>query len=312
MLIILGIFFLIVWLIFFKFEWLPWSRGWKITVYTIAVAIALVVVGALQYYTPASTKGVVAAHTQQIYPLVTGDVEKVFVNESQPVKAGEKLFSIDPLPFKYAVDNWEAATRLAEIELNDAKTLVKKGAASRISVDRKQAQFDQAAAQLETARYNLGNTVVTAPADGLITLTALRPGQRVSSQTAAMTFMDTTNIWITAIFKQNGLPLIAAGKPVTVTFKAAPGEIFSAQVERELEGVIQGQITIEAANSPAEAVSNAQNIYPVKISFPDDAPQELRQPGKLASVTVFTDEGNPINVLAKVLQWVSTWMAFVF
>ena len=152
MLIILGIFFLIVWLIFFKFEWLPWSRGWKITVYTIAVAIALVVVGALQYYTPASTKGVVAAHTQQIYPLVTGDVEKVFVNESQPVKAGEKLFSIDPLPFKYAVDNWEAATLLAEIELNKAETLVKKGAASRISVDQKQAERDQAAAQLEGLR----------------------------------------------------------------------------------------------------------------------------------------------------------------
>jgi RND family efflux transporter MFP subunit len=312
MLIILSIFFLIVWLIFFKFEWLPWSRGWKITVYTIAVAIALVVVGALQYYTPASVKGVVAAYTQQIYPLVSGDVEEVFVNESQPVKAGQKLFSIDPRPFQYAVDNWEATTLLAEIELNDAKLLVKKGAASRISVDKKQAQFDQARAQLETARYNLLNTVVTAPADGLIAITALRPGQRVSSQTAAMSFIDTSNIWITAIFKQNGLPLIEPGKPVTVTFKAAPGEVFSARVERELEGVIQGQITIEAANSPAQAVSNAQNIYPVKIQFPDDAPEELRQPGKIASVTVFTDEDNPINVLAKVLQWVSTWMAFVF
>ena len=75
MLIVLSFFFLIVWLIFFKLEWLPWSRGWKVTVYSLALGIALVVVGALQYYTPVSSKAVVEAHTLQIYPLVTGRVE---------------------------------------------------------------------------------------------------------------------------------------------------------------------------------------------------------------------------------------------
>jgi len=28
-------------------------------------------------------------------------------------------------------------------------------------------------------------------------------------------------------------------------------------------------------------------------------------------VTIFTDEGNPINILARILQWVSTWLDFV-
>ena len=81
MLIILSVFFLVVWLIFFRFNWLPWTRGWKITVYSIAVAIALVVVGALQYYTPVSAKAVVEAHVQQVYPLVTGTVESVRVEQ---------------------------------------------------------------------------------------------------------------------------------------------------------------------------------------------------------------------------------------
>ena len=66
MLIVLSFFFLVVWLIFFKLEWLPWSRGWKVTVYSLALGIALVVVGALQYYTPASVNAVVQARTQQI------------------------------------------------------------------------------------------------------------------------------------------------------------------------------------------------------------------------------------------------------
>ena len=77
-------------------------------------------------------------------------------------------------------------------------------------------------------------------------------------------------------------------------------------------GLIQGQITTESASAPLQAVQAAQGVYPIRIALPGDAPAELRQPGKLAQVTVFTDDDNPINILAKVLQWVSTWLDFVF
>jgi len=164
MLIVLSLFFLVVWLVFFKFQWLPWNRPWKYTIYTMAVAIALVVVGALQYYTPTSQSAVVESHTQFIYPLVSGDVTEVFVEGSHSVKAGDKLFRIDPRPYQYAVDNWVAATRLAELALVDAKQLVGSGAIARFALDEKQAQYDQAVAQLENARYNLENTLVVAPA----------------------------------------------------------------------------------------------------------------------------------------------------
>ena len=100
MLIVLSLFFLFVWLIFFKLEWLPWNRGWKVTVYSLALGIALVVVGALQHYTPVSTKAVVSTHTQQIYPLVTGRVEKVYIGGAQAVSKGEQLFNIDARPFQ--------------------------------------------------------------------------------------------------------------------------------------------------------------------------------------------------------------------
>ena len=109
MLIVLSVFFAIIWLIFFKLQWLPWNRGWKFSVYTAALVIALVVVGALQYYTPASKMEVVEAQAQQIYPLVSGQVDRVDVKGAQPVSSGDKLFSIDPRPFKYAVDKWADA-----------------------------------------------------------------------------------------------------------------------------------------------------------------------------------------------------------
>jgi len=40
-------------------------------------------------------------------------------------------------------------------------------------------------------------------------------------------------------------------------------------------------------------------------------PQELAKVGCMAQVTVFTSEGNPINVLAKILQWISAWVDYV-
>lgn len=311
MVIVLSLFFLVVWLVFFKFHWLPWNRPWKITIYTLSLTIALVVVGALQYYTPTSKRAVVEVHTQFIYPLVSGDVQEVFVKDARAVAAGEPLFQIDPRPFQYAVDNWTAATKLAKLALVDAQKLVKTNAIARFALDQKQAQYDQAQAQLKNAKYNLENTLVTAPADGFITMNALRPGQRVSSKTAALTFLDSSDVWIAAIIKQNGLAGIAAGKKVSVTFNAAPGNIYQSEVRGELPGVVQGQVTIETAASPIQTINSAVNAYPVRIAFPEDAPAKLRRAGGLASVTIFVDEGNPINILARILQWFSTWLDFV-
>jgi hypothetical protein len=38
----------------------------------------------------------------------------------------------------------------------------------------------------------------------------------------------------------------------------------------------------------------------------------LARPGTLAQATVFTDGGNPIDVLAKILMWISVWVDYVF
>jgi len=88
-LIVLSLYFLVVWLVFSKFKLLPWNRAWKTIVYGIALAVALIVVGALQHYTPSSQIGVVQASTQKIHPLVSGRVIAVHVHKSQMEKEGD-------------------------------------------------------------------------------------------------------------------------------------------------------------------------------------------------------------------------------
>ena len=311
MLIVLGIFFFIVWLVFLKFKWLPFNRTWKIIVWGTALVIAVVVVGALHYYTPASKSAIVASYTQHIYPLVSGQVDNVFVTKSQSVSAGDKLFSIDPRPFQYAVDNWEAELKLAQIAWDSAKKLVSTGAISKFSSDQRRAERDKARAELSKAKYNLENTVVYAPTDGIVSLVMLRPGQRADPSAIAMNFISTDEIWIAAAVKQNGLRLVAPGQNVMVSFNSAPGAIYESKVGYIPSGVVQGQITPEDATNPFRALESAQDAYPIRIEFPVDAPEETRRPGTLSQVTIFTDDGNPINVLAKILKWISTWADFI-
>lgn len=311
MLITLGLFAFIVWLVFFKFKWLPFNTTWKVVISITALTIALVVLGALHYYTPMSRVAVVSAHTQHIYPVVSGRVDEVFVSRSDSVSAGDKLFSIDPRPFQYEVDNWTATLKLADLALEDAKQLVVKGAIATFALDQKQAERDKASAELSIAQYNLENTVVVAPADGNVSIASLRPGQRVDPSAVALNFISTNEIWISGAFNQNGMRLMVPGQQAMVSFDSAPGVIYVTEIAEIPAAAVQGQVTPEDSANPFDAISSAKDMYPVRIAFPSDAPKELARPGGVAQVTVFADEGNPINILAKILMWISTWANYL-
>ena len=140
----------------------------------------------------------------------------------------------------------------------------------------------------------------------------LRPGQRISPTAIALNFIATDETWIAAGFKQNGLRLMALGQAVMMTFVADPGVIYETKVAAIPPGVVQGQITPEDAADPLQEIASAQNVYPVRLEIPADVPAERTRPGTLAQATVFTDEGNPINVLAKILMWISAWANYIF
>ena len=311
MLIALGLFAFIVWIVFFKFKWLPFNTTWKVVISITALAIALVVLGALHYYTPMSRVAVVSAHTQHIYPEVSGQVDEVFVSRSDAVSAGDQLFSIDPRLFQYEVDNWTATLKLADLALEDAKQLVAKGAIATFALDQKQAERDKARAELSIAQYKLEKTVVVAPADGNVSIASLRSGQRVDPSSVTLNFISTSEIWISGAFNQNGMRLMVPGQQAMVSFGSAPGVIYDTEIAEIPAAAVQGQVTPEDSADPFDAISSAKDMYPVRIAFPSDAPKELARPGGVAQVTVFTDEGNPINVLAKILMWISTWANYL-
>jgi RND family efflux transporter MFP subunit len=312
MAIVLGLYFLIVWLIFIKLKVLPWNRAWKIVVYGVAIAVGLVVVGALQYVTPSSSLGVVQTNTQKILPLVSGRVESVHVAGTQSVAAGELLFELDARPFQYSLDQAAASLELSKIQFRDATTLVKKQAVSRASLDVYTAELALAQAAHDRAVYDLENTKIFAPANGVVSIVVLSEGDVVTAMQPVMNFFHTDERRFDTSFKQNGLEKMSAGMRATVTFSAAPGEVYQTEVAFIPSVSAQGQLSTETVSNSLDALLSSTGLYPVLIKFPVDAPEHLLRSGTQASVTVFTDEDSPINILAVVIQWIGTWMNFVF
>lgn len=121
MLIVLGLYGFVVWLIFSKFRILPWNRAWKSMTYAIAFLIAVVVLGALNHLTPTGAVSVQGAMIE-ITPNVAGTVTSVEVKPNIPIKKGDVLFRIDDTTYSAEVARLEAAMVSAQTAEAQLKT----------------------------------------------------------------------------------------------------------------------------------------------------------------------------------------------
>ena len=132
---LLGIYSFFVWLIFFKFKWLPWNKTSQITVVIIPIVFLTTLILLLNVWAPSSSDVRVIKYVVQVVPQVRGRVIDVPVEGNNNVKKGDVLFRIDPTPFELQVRTLEAQLAASEgsvVELNEElKNAVSKTAAVR-------------------------------------------------------------------------------------------------------------------------------------------------------------------------------------
>jgi multidrug resistance efflux pump len=163
-LILLIIYSVIVWLIFFKFKLLPWNITSQVIVVTIPIFALTVLILFMNIVAPSSSDVRAQNYVIPIVPRVTGQVTEVPIEPNRPIKKGDVLFKIDPVPFEAAEKAAEATLRGANDQLNNAVN--KKAALTpRIDLAKKRVeQFTALAtagagkrADLEQAQSDLGN-----------------------------------------------------------------------------------------------------------------------------------------------------------
>jgi multidrug resistance efflux pump len=186
---------------------------------------------------------IVVRNAVAIVPDVAGEVTEVPVVANTPLKAGEMLFRIDSTPYDAQVKAIEAQLKLSTTRLAQMTRLFERDSGRGFDVEQRQSEVDQLKAQLEGAQWNLDKTVVKAPADGYVTNLALRKGARVANLPLApvMAFIDTSSTLIGVEINQIDARYIEPGQEVEITFKFAPGQIYSGKVESVLQAVATGQ-----------------------------------------------------------------------
>jgi multidrug resistance efflux pump len=148
-LLILLVYAALVWFIFIKKKWLPWTFVSQIIVVIIPVIGLSILILFLNIFAPESKDVRVMNYVVPVIPRVTGRVIEVPVEANRPVKKGDVLFKLDPVPFQIEVE--AAAANLGALE---AKLLSAEAGARGLKEQLKQASGKREAvsAKLDLAR----------------------------------------------------------------------------------------------------------------------------------------------------------------
>lgn len=133
-------------------------------------------------------------------------------------------------------------------------------------------------ALLETAELNLSYTVITAPCDGYASRKEIQIGQLVQPGQTLLDIVDSSDIWVTANYKETQLKHIHPGSDVIIKVDAVPGKVFAGKVVSLSSATGAALSLLPQDNSAGNFVKVRQRI-PVRIEFAGDTDLSLLRAG---------------------------------
>src|ERR1044071_6599595 len=119
-LILLGIYSYIIWLIFFKFKWLPWNFVSQVIVVTIPVVGLTLLILLLNIVAPSSADVRVVNYVVAVNARVQGMVVDVPITPNQHIRKGQVLFKLDPRPVEIEISGFKAQIDSLQAQLLSA------------------------------------------------------------------------------------------------------------------------------------------------------------------------------------------------
>jgi multidrug resistance efflux pump len=167
-------------------------------------------------------------------------------------------------------------------------------------------------AQLGDARFNLAQCRMMAPADGYVVNWQVQVGTMLVPMplAAAGTFVDTSSIYVGAVFPQNWLMNVRPGDDVELVLDPYPGRLFTGKVDAVLPASGGGQFTT-SGDIPTAAKVGSTGAFAVKIRFDDPAVARDLSIGSGGSAAIYTHVGKPTHIISKVAIRMKKWLLYV-
>ncbi|MDP1828607.1 MAG: efflux RND transporter periplasmic adaptor subunit [Archangium sp.] len=174
-----------------------------------------------------------------------GFIESVGVDEGQPVKAGQLLFSISARELQQEVKKAQAAVEravadleAAQVEQGNTKMLFEKKVVSEVELKVATSRVASLAAQLQEARAHEGQAAINlsfgqirAPFDGVVNRIPRKAGSVVAEDELLTTMTNTDEVFVYfRVSEQEYLDYASASeadRPRDVTLKLANGSVYS-------------------------------------------------------------------------------------
>jgi len=229
----------------------------------------------------------------EIRSQVTGIIKDRSFQEGRDVKKGARLYQIDPVPFQAALVSAKARVAQAEARLVQAKQdlarvkpLLEEQAVSQKDVDdavagelAAMATLEAAKGDLVKAKFDMDNTLITSPIDGMIERTRVYEGRLVSAQTDLLTIIHQVDPMYVTVSAPESF-LLKRRHDIEAKRIQHPGVY-------QLRGVI---IFMDGTTYPHEGVLDLLDVgmrtetgsRPARVTFPN--PERVLVPGQFVTV----------------------------
>ena len=168
-------------------------------------------------------------------------------------------------------------------------------------------------AELDVAVFNLEQTEVKAPVDGMVTQMALRAGVMAVPipLRPAMTFIPDEDRYFAGAFWQNSLLRLKAGDDAEIILDAMPGVVHKGKVVKVLPAMAEGEIQFGGSlRSSNDLFTRGRAL--VLIELDDDTLRTSLPAGVAGQAAIYTEHFTHVSIIRKVLLRMQGWLNYLF
>jgi membrane fusion protein (multidrug efflux system) len=158
---------------------------------------------------------------------VSGRIMKIEKEEGAYVNKGDTIACIEDRDYRSALARAKADLALATQNYERTKSLKKQGAVPQANLDRDQASYQRAKANLETAAHNFERCTIKAPFAGVINKRYVAPGTFAKQSSKIIELVDISKVKVDIGIPEADVDKVKKLKEAEVTVKALENKNFT-------------------------------------------------------------------------------------